>query len=119
MSLTVVGATLLAAICCKQLRSESKQQAKTLQSELQLAKKILTKSTTIREPQLTSGQDNLNDHVNGFEFIQRLASLCDEAIATSVWCTVSDLILFSASARASRLMDPLPLVRKFSEHFDD
>lgn len=85
MSLTVVGATMLAAICCKQLREEAIATSES--NPLNAAEKILKKSRIIRAPDLATSlaQDGNKD---GLEFVQELAKLSEEAIRTSIWCTV-------------------------------
>jgi hypothetical protein len=97
MSLTVVGATLLAAICCKQLRQEAQDtstSSKKKTDPLQCAQDILDETSIQREPDLATnpslslGQNPLKD---GLEFVQSLSNLAEEAIRTSIWCTVSVL----------------------------
>eukprot|EP00980_Cylindrotheca_fusiformis_P003492 scaffold781_cov132-Cylindrotheca_fusiformis.AAC.11 len=103
MSLTVVGATLLAAICCKQLRTEAQAQCPkdcSLQDQLDCAKKILKGGAVVREPNLTStpSDETKAKQVDGLKFVHDVADLATEAIESSIWCTVrlrmGDLILW-------------------------
>ena len=99
MSLTVVGATLLAAICCKQLREEAHSRIKknsfadVFKDQLSYAKKILEKGVIARDPDLAASQVRAsNSNRDGLDFVEELANLADEALDTSIWCTVSTLI---------------------------
>jgi hypothetical protein len=91
MSLTVVGATLLAAITCKQLRDETKSLMKSaLRAQpMACAANILKSCSIERKPDLAAGQANTGVFSDGIDFINDLAALADEAIITSIWCTVS------------------------------
>lgn len=91
MSLTVVGAALLAAICCKQLRVEAQEEIPngSLQDQLLCAKKILEDGAIVRQPNLAAGKSLVNGKTtDGLEFVHDLANLSDEAIGASIWCTV-------------------------------
>jgi site-specific DNA-cytosine methylase len=94
MSLTVVCATMLAAMTCKQLRDEAK--ATKLSAPMPAAGRILKDSSIDRKPLLTSaGQDELLQVNDNLEFMKELASLSEDAIRTSIWCTVSTFIFVS------------------------
>jgi hypothetical protein len=95
MSLTVVGATILAAICCKQLRAEAQEQSSnvSLQEQMLCAKEILETASIVHKPNLASGQSETKGNTrDGLDFIHNLASLSSEAIGASIWCTVSLLL---------------------------
>jgi site-specific DNA-cytosine methylase len=88
MSLTVVCATMLAAMTCKQLREEVK--ATKPSAPMPAAGRILQASSIDRKPLLTAtGQDEFLQVNDNLEFIRELASLSEDAIRTSIWCTVS------------------------------
>ena len=92
MSLTVVGATLLAAIACKQLRAEVEAlstSALSSKKKLAAAEKILKSSCIERKRRVVSFERQSSEMVDGVGFIRELAAVADEAVATSIWCTVS------------------------------
>jgi site-specific DNA-cytosine methylase len=92
MSLTVVCATLIAAMACKQLREEARLKIETsfLGQPSQFAAQILKDSIIERNPDLSAvGHSKTGDLVLGGEFFSELVSLSEDAIRTSIWCTVS------------------------------
>ena len=87
ISLTVVCATLLAAITCKQLQHEVKEQQS---QQLNSMSSILNAAHIQHNP--CSGPSEIcrvEDVEEGLPFVRELAALADEAISTSIWCTVS------------------------------
>jgi hypothetical protein len=90
MSLTVVGACLLAAITCKQLRDETKANMKAALSQpMPCAEKILKSCVIERKPDPKAKQADAVNLSDGIGFLKELTALADEAVATSIWCTVS------------------------------
>mmetsp|Transcript_36589 Transcript_36589/g.88683 ORF Transcript_36589/g.88683 Transcript_36589/m.88683 type:complete len:2159 (+) Transcript_36589:2-6478(+) len=90
MSLTVVGATLLAAICCKQLREEAQKQHldASLEDQLEAAKRLLVDEAISRAPNLTESQIERAGSINdAFDFVKELSQVSEKAIDTSIWCT--------------------------------
>ena len=90
MSLTVVCATMLAAVTCKELRRE------TLASKHQNAQKILSekaclsgykKVSTWAEVSARANSQAPRSMTSADRFFRELASLAPEAIKSSVWCT--------------------------------
>jgi hypothetical protein len=89
MSLTVVGACLLAAITCKQLRDETKANMKAALSQpMPCAAKILKSCVIERKPDPKAKQADAVNLSDGIGFLKELAALADEAVDTSIWCTV-------------------------------
>lgn len=101
MSLTVVCATMLAAMTCKQLRDEAK--ATKQSAPMPAAGRILKDSSIDRKPLLISaGQDELLQVNDSLDFIKELAFLSEDAIRTSIWCTVSTVLSHSFGLPQSR-----------------
>ena len=93
MSLTVVCATMLAAMACKQLRREVKEEMKRqiLGKPLSFASKILKASSIERKPKISVCENkNTTAVTNSFRF-QSLLAIVDDAIRTSIMCTVSQV----------------------------
>jgi SNF2-related domain len=91
MSLTVVCATMLAAITCQQLRKE------TLGSKHQDMNRILAASALGTSRQLCQWDAKENaksvamqlseSTLDSFPFFQELSNLSSEAVKSSIWCT--------------------------------
>ena len=87
MSLTVVCATMLAAITCKQLRSESQSSGIPPGKILSQSIFSLQNKLSLR-PALESNRASPNDDFDSaFSLFQELAGLADEAISSSILCT--------------------------------
>jgi len=82
MSVSVVCATMLAALTCKQLQSESRK-GLTLPSAI--CKSEITKDaevTTYSKDETDNGSSCSID-----DFLRKLLDIADELVSTSVWCT--------------------------------
>jgi hypothetical protein len=109
MSLTVVCATMLAALTCEQLRKESLAMAKNPADALECADKILKNNSRLKESfkeQRWTGriQEPENVHItesltNASDLFQRLAELAPDAIKSSIWCTCETSGSNSSSTR--------------------
>ena len=94
MSLTVVCATMLAAICCKELRRETlaskHKDVQTLLSEkacLDDYKKFSSWEEVRAEQETKADTPVVQSAMSATSFFQALASLAPEAVASSIWCT--------------------------------
>jgi len=95
MSLTVVSATMLAAMACKQLRKESVGSLKKDVAIMDEASRILDEGSLSKQ-RLRDWKSMQNDGVSPLEITQtsdassffcELASLAEEAVKSSIWCT--------------------------------
>lgn len=92
MTLTTVGATLLAAITCKQLRKE------TMESKHKDMNQILKQQITPSSKEMVSipKHENVIAESGGQTSIRdlflALSKISSEAVASSIWCTVSYII---------------------------
>jgi hypothetical protein len=95
MSLTVVGACLLGAITCGQLRFEVESKMSKKSSACaakEVVDSILNDCCIEQGPTLVDDESKLGKQKSGLtdgcKFLGQLAMLAEEAIQTSVWCTV-------------------------------
>ena len=83
----------MAAITCKQLRLDAKAQTggKELspQQQKNYLSSILNEASTKHNPCPVVKSCKAKDMEEGLSFVRELAALADEAISTSIWCTVS------------------------------
>ena len=87
MSLTVVNATLLAAMTCHQLRLEHKKSGKTISATLSSIPNIPPPNKANDENPMETGSAAPADFTDTKALFRDLSNIANDAIKSSIWCT--------------------------------
>lgn len=97
MTLTTVGATLLAAITCKQLRKETLQAKHRDMYQILKQQAAPTIKSTLSIPKYEEIIDDASDgQVTISDLFAALSKVSSEAVISSIWCTVRRTLESSA-----------------------
>jgi hypothetical protein len=88
MSLTVVNATMLAAMTAKQLRREHKKSGKkNIVDTLKMLSKVSRPAETTADADVMDVEKDITSASSDTQLFKDLCNLANEAIKSSIWCT--------------------------------